>query len=77
MLFHVAVSDAIRDPLIAEYLDQPIENNRGVVAANRSDYTAPGQPDPGVFDQRWRTRCLADAPDQLDRAVTVRSPSYR
>ena len=46
MALHVAVGDAVRHALIAEGIDQPIENRGRVVPLHRGDHPASRQADP-------------------------------
>jgi len=38
--------------LVAERIDQPIEDRRRIVPLDRNDDTVPRQSDPGVIDER-------------------------
>jgi hypothetical protein len=55
VLLHAAVSDAVRNALVAECVDQPVENCRGVVPLDCSDDAVPGETVPGILDQASRT----------------------
>jgi hypothetical protein len=59
MLLHVAVRDAVRDTLIAERVDQPIEYRWRVVPLHRRDDTVPRQTDSGIVDDALRASKLA------------------
>jgi hypothetical protein len=67
MLLHVAVSDAVRNTLIAEGIDQPVENPRRVVPLHRRDDTVPRQADPRIVDYASCTSNPAYAANQSER----------
>ena len=53
MSLHVAMSDMVADALIADRLEQPIEQDRGVVATNGGANTTPGQVAESLSIRRW------------------------
>jgi hypothetical protein len=77
MLLHIARGDAVRHALIAEAIDQPIENDRGVVPANRGDDAVLCQAYTAVVDEVWRASNAADAADQPDRPAQVQRLGHR
>ena len=64
MLLHVAISNAVRHALIAQRIDQPIENGRRVVSLYRRDDALSRQADPGIVDQGPGAGILAYMTDQ-------------
>ena len=50
VLLHVAVSDAVGHALVAERVNQPIENGGRFVPLHGGDHPVPRQADPGVVD---------------------------
>src|SRR3954470_13995816 len=61
MLLHVGVSDAVRHSLVAECVDQPIEDRRCIVSLDRCNDSVPRQTASGVIDERPCPGDLADA----------------
>ena len=66
MLLHVTVSDAVRHALVAECIDQPIEDGWRIVTAHRGD-------DP--LARQANSAVLYDAPSAGNETDTVNKPN--
>jgi hypothetical protein len=71
MALHVTPGDAVRDALIADGVEQPIEDDRGIVPLHGGDHTVPRQTDPTVIDEVRRASHLADATHPPDRSTQI------
>jgi hypothetical protein len=68
----VGIGDAVRHALVAERVNQPIEDRRRIVSLHRGDDAVSRQADSGVVDNAQRARDLADEPHQPDCSAKPR-----
>jgi hypothetical protein len=74
MLLHVGGGDLVRDALVAERCDQPIENGCGVVLSYRCSNTVSIEIGANPVDQASGPGQAADAIDHPDGMVDGRYP---
>ena len=69
MLLHVVVGDLIRDALVAERCDQPIEDRRGVVLSYCCSHAVSLEVGANLIDQVRRAGQAANAVDHSNRVI--------
>src|SRR5205823_6093951 len=74
VLLHIVVGDLIRDALVAESCDQPIEDRRGIALSHCCSDTISMKVGANLVDQTSRTGQTANSVDHADRMVDCGCP---